>query len=100
MSGIAKGGYCGKSLVGQDVKSGKFYYYVCGTRNKNGSCSCQAFFTSKEKLEIVSVVEVRERLEAVIAELVNVNQRLERLYDALETGRLTIADPAPRIQSP
>ena len=31
-------------------------------------------------------------------EIDNVNQRLERLYDALETGSLQLSDLAPRIQ--
>jgi len=34
----------------------------------------------------------------ISSEIDNVNQRLERLYDALETGSLQLADLAPRIQ--
>ena len=40
----------------------------------------------------------RKSLEAVTAELTEVNHRLDRLYDALETGKLTLGDLAPRIQ--
>ncbi len=39
-----------------------------------------------------------ERMNTISAEIDNVNQRLERLYDALETGSLKLADLAPRIQ--
>jgi len=39
-----------------------------------------------------------ERLNVIVSEIDNVNQRLERLYDALETGSLQLTDLAPRIQ--
>jgi site-specific DNA recombinase len=38
------------------------------------------------------------KLEAAVAETEDVNRRLERLYDALETGKLTMNDLSPRIQ--
>jgi hypothetical protein len=40
LSGLAKCGHCGKALVGQDAKWGKYSYYVCGTLLKKGSGSC------------------------------------------------------------
>ncbi|MFC2072190.1 hypothetical protein ACFLUU_05710 [Chloroflexota bacterium] len=39
-----------------------------------------------------------ERLNTISAEIDNANQRLERLYDALETGSLKLAGLAPKIQ--
>jgi hypothetical protein len=42
--------------------------------------------------------EYRQRLDSVIDEIADVDHRLERLYDALETGRIQLADLAPRIQ--
>ncbi len=42
--------------------------------------------------------QYRERLEVVEGELADVGRRLERLYDALETGMLTLKDLSPRIQ--
>jgi len=30
LSGIANYGHCGKALIGQKAKSGKFAYYICG----------------------------------------------------------------------
>ena len=42
--------------------------------------------------------EYQERLKVVSVEIASVNQRLERLYDALETGSLQLADLAPRIK--
>lgn len=39
-----------------------------------------------------SASKYQERLDTVISEINNVNGRLERLYDALETGELQLAD--------
>ncbi len=40
----------------------------------------------------------RERLSAVDADLKNTAARLNRHYDALETGKLTMDDLGPRIR--
>ena len=39
-----------------------------------------------------------DELEAIQEETVDVNRRLERLYDSLETGKVELADLAPRIK--
>jgi len=126
LSGLAKCGYCGKALVGQDAKGGRFHYYVCGTLLKKGAGSCSAPYISSQKFEnlvidrikehiltydnlkeLVSMVneemdaaasDYQERLKVVSVEITGVNQRLERLFDALETGSLRLADLAPRIK--
>lgn len=126
LSGIAKCGYCGKALIGHDAKNGQFTYYVCGTLLKKGTGSCPARYVNgkaferavndKIKEEIlteenlrelvrqvneeidVASVEYQERLDTILSELEDTNQRLTRLYDALETNRLGIDDLAPRIQ--
>ena len=125
-SGLAKCGHCGKALVGQDAKSGQFTYYVCGTRLKKGAGSCPAHYLNSRCFENMVIdkikehvlttdnltmlvkmvneemdslaVDYRQRLECVIGEVTDVDRRLERLYDALETGKIQIADLAPRIQ--
>jgi len=112
--------------VGQDAKGGQFHYYVCGTLLKKGSGSCSSQYINSQKFEnlvinrikeqiltydnlkeLVSLVNEEmdaaagdywERLNVISSEIDNVNQRLERLYDALETGSLQLADLAPRIQ--
>ena len=43
--------------------------------------------------------ETRQHLDTVTAEIAEVHRRLERLYDALETGKLSMNDLAPRIQT-
>ena len=126
LSGLAKCGSCGKSLVGQDAKSGKFSYYVCGTLLRQGAGRCNAQYLPKDKFEglvveklkghilteehLSQLVELvaeemdasstqwRERLDTIESELDDVKRRLGKLYDALETGALTMHDLAPRIQ--
>jgi site-specific DNA recombinase len=127
LSGIAKCGHCGKALIGQEAKGGKFHYYTCGTLLKKGSGSCPARYINRAKLERMVIDNIREqiltyenlkqlvmlvndemdkasseyhrRLKAVIVEADNVGHRLDRLYDALETGTLKLEDLAPRIQA-
>ncbi len=49
LSGLARCGYCGKALVGQDAKGGQFHYYVCGTLLKKGAGSCSAPYINSQK---------------------------------------------------
>ena len=127
LSGIARCGHCGRALVCQEAKSGQFSYYICGTLLKQGAGACQASYLNSDKFEklvigkikerilteenlrqLVIMVneemdaaasETRQRLETVAAEIADVHRRLGRLYDALETGKLSLNDLAPRIQA-
>ena len=127
LSGLLKCGRRGKALIGQDAKSGRFTYYVCGTLIRQGAASCTARYLNANRLEgfIVDNIkrkilteenltelaklvyeemdsmnaEYRERLATVEAELADIQRRLDRLYDALETGKFTFEDLAPRIYS-
>jgi len=126
LSGIVRCGLCGKALVGQEAKGGKFSYYVCGTLLKKGAGTCRAHYLNASKFEETVIdkmkerilteenlrqlvcmvneemdgatVEYHTRLSAIEAELTEVKHRLERLYDALETGKLGLEDLAPRIR--
>jgi len=126
LSGLARCGHCGKALVGQDAKSGQFTYYVCGTLLKKGAGSCPTRYLNSQQFErlvidkikehvlttenltrLVDIVNeemdslaigYRQHLDTVLDEIADVDRRLERLYDALETGKIQLADLAPRIQ--
>ncbi len=126
LSGLVRCGHCGKNLVGHDAKSGRFTYYVCGTLLKKGTDSCPTRYLNSQQFENLVIdkikehvlttdnltrlvhmvneemdslaIEYRQRLDNVIDEIADVDRRLERLYDALETGRIQLADLAPRIQ--
>jgi site-specific DNA recombinase len=125
LSGLAYCGYCGKAMTGTEAKSGKFSYYVCGTINHKGAGSCKAKYWNSKTLEanvvrnlkegilseenLTKVVEMvnqdvdeksieyQNEFNIILQDLNDANQRLERLYDAVETGKIPFADLAPRI---
>jgi len=126
LSGIARCGHCGKALIGAEAKSGKFAYYVCGTLVRKGAQSCPSRYLNARKLEELVIEKIREhvltpanliRLAKMVTEELNRNvatyeteirtidsaivdgaARLVRLYDALETGKISIDLLAPRIR--
>jgi len=126
LSGRAYCGYCGKALVGTYAKGGRFSYYVCGTLNKKGSGACQAKYINAEKFESLVVEQInkrifskdhlinlvrmvneevdstmnsnRDELNLITDTIEDINHRLERLYDAIETGKLDLDDIAVRIR--
>ena len=127
LSGLLRCGNCGKPYVGQGAKSGQFAYYVCNTLHRSGAGNCQARYLNAPKVEDYVVGKIKERiltdetitelvtlvaeevdamagefagrLKVIQAELADVEGRLERLYDALETGQLTLEALSPRILS-
>ena len=126
LSVLARCGHCGKALIGLEAKSGKFAYYVCGTLVRKGARSCPSRYLNAGKLEELVIDKIREhvltptnliRLAKMVTEELNRNvatyeaeirtidtaildvaTRLVRLYDALETGKISIDLLAPRIR--
>ena len=126
LSGLARCGYCGKALIGQDAKSGKFSYYVCSTLCKKGAGSCLSRYLNSTKFEGLVIDKIKQHiltednlvclvnlvneemdsasksyqneLGLILNEMGDVNSRLERLYDAIETGKVELDDLAPRIR--
>jgi site-specific DNA recombinase len=126
LSGMAYCGYCGKALVGRYAKSGEFSYYVCGTLDKKGGGSCQARYLNTNKFESLVIKQIKDRiltcenltdlvrmvneetdsamrsyndeLDTIARAVKDVNSRLERLYDVIETGRLNLDDVVVRIR--
>jgi len=126
LSGLARCGYCGKNLIGRYAKGGRFAYYVCGTLDKKGAGSCQAQYLNASRFEaliiekigghiftrenLVSLIQlVNEEMDSAVQQyydeiditemtVADVNRRLERLYDALETGKIGLDDLVPRIR--
>lgn len=126
LSGIARCGHCGKALTGRYAKSGKFAYYVCGTIDKTGAGACKAKYLNAERFEnavieqlltvvltpenLTELMELsnreldslaesqRNEIDIICRSIDDVSQRLEKLYDAIETGYLDLADLALRIK--
>ncbi|MBI2855772.1 MAG: recombinase zinc beta ribbon domain-containing protein [Chloroflexi bacterium] len=55
MSGLAKGGACGKALTGREAKSGEFSYCVCSTLVRQGQGACTTPYLPKERFEALVV---------------------------------------------
>ena len=126
LSGLAKCGHCGKALVGRYAKSGQFSYYACGTLAKKGSGACPGRYINAVRLEKLVIEQIRDRIltrenleklvrmideetdletksfrneRVLISEaILNINHRLEHLYDAIETGKIGLDDLAVRIR--
>jgi site-specific DNA recombinase len=117
---------CGHAMIGRSAKSHQYYYYMCNGSFKQGKDACDARALPKDKLEQLVIEQIKERvlnqewleelvglvnkeldsshdilrdrLDAIDAELNDVRIRLSKLYDALETGKLSLGDLAPRIK--
>lgn len=126
LSGMVYCGKCGAKMVGSSAKSGKFFYYACQNYLKRGKDICDCKFIPQAKLEDAVIAKIRERVitkenigklvRAINEELldakstvrdrvaeqdlqiVEANKRLQKLYNALETGQLELSDIAPRIK--
>ena len=126
LSGLAKCALCGKTLTAAEAKGGKYTYYVCQSILKRGSGACATPRINAKSLEETIILnlrenvltegnihglvrildeemdgvarEQRERLESIEAELEDVKRRLGRVWQALETTDLDMADAAERIR--
>ena len=126
LSGLVRCGKCGAAMFGHAAKSGAYHYYVCSTVHRNGKHLCdtkpipqalvekgvmgkiQEIILQEEHLEELvrltnleleqSLADVTTRLGSLDAQLADLGERLGRLYDALETGKVDLDDLTPRIK--
>lgn len=122
LTGILHCTGCGGAMTVTTGKSGRYRYYACGNRTRKGPTACSAAPVRLDKLDALVVRHLEEqllnpeRLEQVlkvvldrrseraaergqhVAELnkraAEAEQRLKRLYGAIETGVADLADPA------
>jgi DNA invertase Pin-like site-specific DNA recombinase len=126
LSGLLVCGACGAKYIGHAAKSGKVHYYGCQTKMKSGASACTGKLLNKVRAEEAVAAQLRdvvltpdhfadlvrmvneelatktdaaaEELEVIEAQLTEAQGKLARLYDAIETGAVSIADLAPRIR--
>lgn len=122
LTGICYCGNCGGAMTLRTGKSGRYRYYACSIRARQGDVGCKGRAIPMDKLDrmVVSHIEERlldpERIEEVLAALLDRRQesigrrgqhiaelnqraaeadmRLKRLYDAIESGSLDPAESA------
>ena len=126
LSGLLHCASCGSAYIGHAAKSGKFHYYGCGRKIRSGAPACSArllnarqaeaavsdelrrlVLTPEHVAELVRMVNeelaargeaAEDQLTALDAQSANARRRLDRLYDALETGKVDLDDLGPRIR--
>ena len=126
LSGLVRCKTCNRARSGQDAKSGRFAYYVCQSIMKRGKDACDTprlnarrfeelvvekirsnILTEGSITELVRAVdeemdgiasEQRKRLRTIEVELEDVKRRLGRIWNAIETSDIDIADASDRIK--
>jgi len=126
LSGIMRCGVCGAAMVGQG-SGHRYHYYMCGNARRKGREVCPSPILPKDKVEgfiidrIKSYVlteenleelvrltneelcqscsENRGRLELIQAQIEELDSRLDKLYDAIETGDFKSMELSPRIKA-
>jgi len=126
LSGIVYCKKCGKAMQGGSAKSGQYHYYACYNYLRRGKSVCDSKLLGTKMIERAVVEKLKERvltpenmaklLEMVNSEIaksksgqqaeintltkqINAKQaRLDRLYDALESGSFDVSDLSPRIK--
>ena len=127
LSGLVRCKNCNAALVGHAVKSGKFFYYMCGNARKRGRGLCTTPLLPKDRIENFMIDRIKRyiltdenladlvrltnedlaqqcenetgMLDIIKSELEDVEGRLVKLYDALETGEFKGGELAPRIKA-
>jgi site-specific DNA recombinase len=122
LTGLIHCAKCGGAMTIRTGKGGRYRYYACSTKARQGTTACEGIAVPMEKLDdlVASHLEERllqpERLEAILATVLDRRQerserqrehiaelnrraaeseaRLKRLYDAIEAGVADLDDPA------
>ncbi len=122
LTGICFCADCGGAMTLRTGKGGRYRYYTCSIKARQGESGCKGRSIPMEKLDdlVAGHIEDRllqpERLEEVLASVLDRRQeradrrrehiaelnkraaetdlRLKRLYDAIETGVADLDDPA------
>ena len=126
LTGLLECGSCGNIYVGHGARSGTHHYYTCQTKTKQGAKACPGA-RNFERARIEGLVvdllkrgaltpavfadlvrEVRASLRAaqgtadaerpvLTAQVADIDRRLARLYEAVETGHVKLAHLGGRI---
>ena len=126
LSGLLRCQTCGKAMTAAEAKSGKYTYYVCHSLLKRGSGTCKTPRLNAKNFEELIVTNIREnvltesnirdlvklldeemdgvaaeqreRLQSIEEELEEVKRRLGRIWHAIETTDIEMADASDRIR--
>jgi site-specific DNA recombinase len=122
LTGLIHCARCGGAMTIRTGKGGRYRYYACSTKARQGPTACEGMAVPMEKLDdlVAEHLEKRlldlERLETILSAVLDRRQdrahrrrehiaelnkraaeselRLKRLYDAIEAGVAELDDPA------
>jgi len=122
LTGLIHCAKCGGAMTIRTGKGGRYRYYACSMKARQGPTACEGMAVPMDKLDdlVASHLEDRllqpERLETILATVLDRRQerserqhehigelnrraaeseaRLKRLYDAIEAGVADLTDPA------
>ena len=62
LAGVARCGHCGSALVKNTGKGGRYAYYVCSKRQKEGTLDCKGIRMRMDALDNIVVGEIGKRI--------------------------------------
>ena len=126
LSGLVYCGKCNAKMIGASAKSGHNHYYACNNYLKRGKHVCDMKMVNRKELESLVVNRIKtlvlteknlmeifnialdhinnnksryeKELKAIEDQLEGLRDRIGKLYNSLETGKLGIDHLAPRIK--
>jgi site-specific DNA recombinase len=128
LSGLVRCDHCGRAYVGTSAhgRSSRYTYYACSTRYKYGPAKCMGERLPKDRLEAAVLAQLadlyrdgdlieralakaetltakerprlEEQLASTRAEIARIERKLERYFDAFETGELSAALCQERVR--
>jgi site-specific DNA recombinase len=121
LTGICFCAACGRAMTLRTGKSGRYRYYTCSTKARQGETGCKGCTVPMERLDTLVAEHIERRLlqparlEQILSCVLNrrdaraerrathiaelrkrvteVDAKLKRLYDAIENGVADLADP-------
>ncbi len=127
LTGMIRCKGCGTAMTGMSAKSGRFLYYVCNNKRRKGKGLCKTPLLPKQKMESFVIERIRdniltaetleeltrlvneeiyqykheneEELSLIQTQIDEIDGRLGKLYDALETGSFKPVQLAPRVEA-
>jgi DNA invertase Pin-like site-specific DNA recombinase len=121
LTGLATCGLCGEGMLLRTGKNGQYRYYTCGGQVRKGKTACPGLSVPMAPVDelvidqVISQLFKRDRMKALLAglfarqtardeeraghlgrireTLTEKENRLRRLYDAIEAGAVGLGDP-------
>ena len=117
---------CKSAMIGASAKSGEQHYYMCNKYRKSGKSECDSKSVNRKLIEPIVIQKIKnyiltdenlikliklvnkdlvnskeifkEQMSFIEAKLNETRNRLDKLYDAVESGKIELELLAPRLK--